>query len=158
MMNGTPLQRAGLYLLIWCVILLGVLTAGIVLRETDGRWFPVVHDFRVEEVTSHDEGIAVSGTMTKARECFFRELVAYVRYDDDAYPHIIPVTFDATSVVSRSAIEQEWGPWVLHINGEYKSAEVSMYTRHSCHALWDTASRLVAFRVRQEDGSITIRN
>lgn len=158
MMGGTPTQRAGLYLLIWCVIIMGVITTMMALRETDGRWFPVVAEFHVDEAIDHDDGILISGTMTKGRSCVFRELVTYVRYDDTEQFHFVPVTFDRTSAVSRSAIEQAWGPWVLHVSEAHKAADIKMYIRHSCHSLWDTSGKLAAFTLRQEDGSITIRN
>lgn len=155
-MDSTPAQKIGISLLTWCIVLFGAVTIGFVLRETDGRIYPVIQDFRVSEVANHDSGVTISGTMDKRRECYFRELVAYARYDDDEYPVAVPLEFDAAPVVSRSAIAQSWGPWVIELGEDYRDAEVSLYTRHSCHSLWDTSSQIARFSIRKENDSATI--
>lgn len=155
-MESTPAQKIGISLLTWCIVLFGAVTIGFVLRETDGRIYPVIQDFRVNEVAARDGGVTISGTMDKRRECYFRELVAYARYDENEFPLAVPVKFDAAPVVSRSAIAQSWGPWIIELGESYKQAEVSLYTRHSCHSLWDTSSQIARFSIRKEDGAATI--
>ena len=155
-MDSTPAQKIGISLLTWCIVLFGAVTIGFVLRETDGRIYPVIHDFRVSEVNAQNGGVTISGTMDKRRECYFRELVAYARYDDEKFPIAGPIEFDAAPVVSRSAIAQAWGPWIVELGEDYTDAEVSLYTRHSCHSLWDTSSQIARFSIRKENDAATI--
>lgn len=155
-MDSTPAQKLGIALLTWCIVFFAIVTMGFVLREADGRIYPVIRDFSVNEVAARNGGVTISGTMDKRRECYFRELVAYARYDDREFPLAVPIRFDAAPVVSRSAIAQSWGPWVVELGDDYRDVEVSMYTRHSCHSFWDTSSKIATFSIRKEDGTATI--
>lgn len=121
---------------------------------------PVVTDFEVLSAVQVEEGIEVTGTMEKARDCTFRELMVYVQRDDQKQP--VAASFEfmdrAKDLKTRAAIAQAWGPWKIFIPGEYDRADISLFARHECHSFYDTQGKLHEFTIVKENEALTVSN
>ncbi len=129
------------------------------MKNIETGLMPVVDNFEVNEVSEVEGGIEMYGTMTKIRDCRFREMMIYVKRDDEKYPVAADFEFldPAKNLKTRAVMSQRWGPWRVFIPGEYLSADIKMFTRHRCHAFYDTTTELHEFGVDRSNDNILIQ-
>lgn len=93
------------------------------LKTAEPELFPVIEDFKIEQVEQLDIGTSIEGTMFKARGCEFKEVVAY------SGKYLVNVEFsETTKIVSRIEGQQAWGVWIL----TPPVKELTLYARHQC--------------------------
>lgn len=93
------------------------------LKTMEPELFPVITDFKIENVEQLDSGTAIEGTMLKSRGCEFKEVVAY------SGSYLVDVQFsETTKIVSRIEGQQAWGVWLI----VPKVKELTLYARHKC--------------------------
>ena len=107
----------------WALIVGGAVWLAVWLKTMEPELFPVITDFKIENVEQLDNGTAIEGTMLKARGCEFKEVVAY------SGNYLVDVQFtETTEIVSRIEGQQAWGVWVI----VPKVKELTLYARHKC--------------------------
>ena len=109
---------------VYYVLLATVLTWILVgLKKVEPIIYPVITDFVVEENKIMDDLLLVRGSMIKARDCQFEDVIAY------SNGSIVSLEFTETKVdVSRIKGVQNWGWWVVY--PLVKS--ITVYARHRC--------------------------
>lgn len=119
--------------------LLFVLFVYAVVYQVDMQVFPVVDGFFVERIVPAPKGAFIEGTMHKARECRFIEMVAI---DDQGRPAFLVFLDepDTEKNYSRVTGMQRFGPWLINTSPGAKS--VSLTVRHHCHFAWDHVTAL----------------
>jgi len=115
------------------------LYAGISVAKTlEHLLFPVVKDFEIKEVKAGEgKSKELAGVMNKVRDCKFIEVVAYDQHKRPVYLEFLDRVDGKT--YSRAATEQLWGWW--RVPGT--ASKITIYSRHSCHPLWETTTLLV---------------
>lgn len=97
--------------------------ATVWLKTVEPELFPVITDFKVENVAQTDTGTSIEGTMFKARGCEFKEVVAY------SGSYLVDLQFtETTEIVSRIEGQQAWGIWMI----VPPVKELTLYARHRC--------------------------
>ncbi len=135
------------------VICVVVLAGGLhVFQQHEATLFPVVEGFQIYSVEVNPKGnIVLYGTMKKTRQCEFLELSVFATYDNERIKTPLAVEFLDVGAKSRPAIYQSFGPWIVNTNGfSYDAVKLDFYTRHRCHALWETESHLYTEYVKWE--------
>lgn len=107
----------------WALVFSSVVWSIIGFKHYEPTFFPVIENFTVLDVQQLEEGTALSGEMLKARDCRFKEVVAY------SGRHLVDVRFTETSkIVSRLEGYQSWGVWLI----VPPVREITLYARHDC--------------------------
>ena len=113
------------------------ISALLVGQWAEQRFFPVVEKFQVTFEQHTHEGLIISGSMDKVRQCRFVEVAAYA---GAAYLSVDFPDRPAREIgKTRAEGEQAWGPWLITPDVE----KVKLVVRHQCHALWDTVTVLL---------------
>ncbi len=130
------------------------------MKDFESYFLPVVEDFAVNEVHDVDGGVELYGTMDKVRDCQFREMLVYVKADDETLPIAADFEFldPAKDLESRAAMPQQWGPWRIFIPVKYDSANITMFVRHKCHSLYETSSQLNNFDIVRDGDNIRLKD
>ena len=116
--------------------------------------FPVVNSFNVTDIKELENGIEIRGLMNKSRSCDFKNLTAYVETNSTTARAVsVDYTYEESSPLSRAAIHQSWGPWVIFIPETYDYAKIDLFTIHSCHAFYNTHSNLYSFSISRDENS-----
>lgn len=100
----------------------------------EGKFFPVVKNFKLERITEINDGIEIYGSFTKERNCNFIELQAYFNGNKIEFS----IREDGKL---RKPGDQSFGPWFLPIKQEELSKS-SIYVVHQCHRFWETRTLL----------------
>lgn len=157
-MSPIQSQKVGFRLL---EILFGgflVLGSMFLAKDIESTIFPVVDNFQIVSAQPVEGGIEIKGTMTKVRQCTFKDFMVYVKTDNSKLPVAASYKFNdpSSSLETRATISQAWGPWTIFIPGEYEVADFDFYSRHSCHSFYETHTHLHSFSVEQTNDALTI--
>lgn len=154
--NQRWFERLGMQLLVWIIMLLMLTTVFFIYEQYEADWFPVVKNFQVDEFKDVEDGIEISGTMEKKRNCQIESVNAYGTFDKDNWAVPLNIQFLDTEVSNRSPLAQRWGPWKLYVPGEFKQVEVTILSTHSCAFSRTLNTKLVTFLVMRDDGSLSM--
>lgn len=120
-------------------------------KQLEPKLFPVVEDFTVEEVIPVEGGIAAQGTMKKVRQCQFKSLVIYGKAPGAKKPQLLDYSFEIEAKTSsRVTGSQNWGPWMIYIEGVSEGWTVSMFAYHECTNLYTLTSKLTEFTIGED--------
>ncbi len=138
----STLVQVGLIFSFCVALLVGALT---IAQSYEAEVFPVVEGFQVysSDVNPTTGNVIIYGAMKKVRKCEFLELSVFAKFDDERVMTPLKVEFLDVGAKSRPAIYQSFGPWIIDAAGfDYDGVRLEFYTRHRCHALWETESHL----------------
>lgn len=103
------------------------------LKSIEPTLFPVITDFEIEQYQHKDTGTEIQGTMFKARDCEFKEVVAY------SGEYLVDVKFtETTEIVSRVEGHQAWGVWFIIPPVK----QLALYARHDCAVTGKVTTKL----------------
>jgi len=109
------------------------------LARVEPMFFPVVMNWTVSQsLKSKDSSFYMAGFMNKVRGC---EFIAVTVKDQNNIT--LPIKFLDNSVddsENRPTGSQKWGYWSVQIRDD--SSELTLKSRHNCHAMWDTITTL----------------
>lgn len=124
-------------LLYGLVFVMSVVSALLVGRWLEHKYWPVVTGFAVTYRDQQDGSLILAGRMQKTRDCRFIEVAAY---SGDAY---LSLDFSDRHLrdhgKSRAEGWQAWGPWIITPD----ASPVKLVARHQCHILWDSTTVLL---------------
>lgn len=103
--------------------------------EIETRFFPVVENVQVENVTKVEEGVAFYVSFRKIRQCEFVGVAWYMG------PERVGVEFAPGHNLypkTRPVGDQYAGPWM--VRNIQSLEETRAFSVHRCHPLWETVS------------------
>lgn len=124
------------YTILLIVAWLFVIVFNNVPGTLEGYLFPVVTEFKIEEVSQDSR---VRGTFLKMRECQFREVTWYLTDGETKIP--VSLTFEDGPKIRHEGRES-YGPWHVGIPSDRIRSESYVVVEHRCHPLWPTKTKL----------------
>jgi len=133
---------------------IAAITAGQVLSLYEGRVWPVVDLFVVDEMREGDGSLYLSGSFTKLRACEFLYVMAWIERRDTGEVERLPLRFfddgaqNAESPAeSRPIGTSRYGEWKVDAPRILGSGRVRLQSVHACHGsgFWSTRTPLGSF-------------
>jgi hypothetical protein len=129
----------------------------VLLHNLANTW-RVVDNFVIARQEMTANGVLISGSFDKVRECKFVEVTAKtsegyspaVLYDGLKFQDERLDTMNPSHAHTRPKGQQTFGPWLLYATGP--GTEIKLSVRHYCHVLWDHFETLTVFMV--ENGAV----
>lgn len=122
-------------------------------KTIESKFFPVIAGFNITHIKERDDGIEIRGMMNKVRECNNASMSAYVKTSTSSAPVPVNYMLEDNAPENRAAIHQSWGPWVIFIPETYDSADVRLFTTHTCHVFYDTSTNIYNFSLARDSNS-----
>lgn len=129
-----------------------------IMKDVEAYLFPVVDDFSVNQIIELDDGIEMYGTLTKNRDCTFKEMMVYLDTDDGKLPIATDFEFldPSRKLLTRASVSQQWGPWKIFIPNTYNDTDITIFARHQCHTFYDTTTKLHEFNINKINNNIIV--
>ena len=122
-------------------------------KSVESKLFPVISGFNITQITELDNGIEIRGMMNKKRSCKPNGMSVYVKTSTSTTNMPVDYMIEENAPENRAAIHQSWGPWVIFIPEKYDSADIKLFTSHSCHVFYDTPTNIHNFSIARDNNS-----
>ena len=110
--------------------------------------FPVVSDFRVNQVIKTDGYIVIRGQTVKNRECILNNITAVGILDGSNLKPKLKLTFTKHDEFNTAGNGTKvWGPWEIKVTNYNNLQNVELYSNHSCHFAWNIVTHLVTMPI-----------
>jgi hypothetical protein len=121
----------------------------VLLNRAEYVFDPVVKNFTIEQITKVENGLVLSGSLTKVRDCSF---VGVIATGSDGVEFGIHYLDRAVHNLSRPVGTQGWGPWRMFMAIAPGTTLVHIDSVHRCHPFWTTQTRLISILVTPDTG------
>lgn len=115
----------------------GASVTGVLLaKEIENRYFPVVNDVNITIALPDGDGVLLSGTFNKRRDCHFVEA--------NASAGDLPLDLEfrdqrKNRAINRPVGPQVFGPWRISPT----AFPLRIVVRHECHPLWFSTTTML---------------
>jgi hypothetical protein len=136
------------FVVIWPYIIAVTLVA--TLRNVDGGAWPVVKDFTIStRGTSADGKLIIAGYMVNTRACRLITVEGEILTTDgnNIFTGIKFLDSASDVVYPHPKGSHKWGNWVISTPPD--AVELTLYSRHECHPLWITRTKLTTIKVHE---------